>query len=234
MRLLITLKSTCDCSYEYINKHAIQGMLYSLLKNTELQHYHDSSRFKFFTFSDIFPVSDFQRNVTKNLLIASPNEQFIETLWGSLKTRNTVRIKGNDFVVSNLKRIHLRMKNRFISSSPIVLYKSNRTNKYYSFERDGNLDFFLERLKENAVKKYNAFYGENFTLNEHIFDRLMFKKEVAVKDHKEGKEFIIIGSVWNVLEKFNIKEENTKFYKFIMDCGLGEKNSLGFGFVNPI
>ncbi|MEM0492538.1 MAG: CRISPR-associated endoribonuclease Cas6 [Candidatus Thermoplasmatota archaeon] len=217
-----------------MNKHAIQGMIYSLLKNTELREYHDSFRFKFFTFSDIFPVGDFQKNVSKNLLVASPNEQFIETLWESLKTRDTIRLKGNDFTIADVKRIHLNMKNRFISGSPIVLYKDNRTNEYYSFERDGNLDFFLERLKENAVKKYNAFYGENFSLNEHIFDRLIFKKEVVVKDYKEGKDFIFIGSVWSVLEKFDINKENRKFYQFVMDCGLGEKNSLGFGFVNPI
>ena len=45
---------------------------------------------------------------------------------------------------------------------------------------------------------------------------------------------VIIGSVWYLLEKFEISEEMRRFYWFLMECGLGEKNSMGFGFVNPV
>ena len=68
----------------------------------------------------------------------------------------------------------------------------------------------------------------------NIFDRLKFKKEVAVTLRMDNTEFIMIGTVWRSLEKFNINRENGDFYRFIMDCGLGEKNSMGFGFINPI
>ena len=44
--------------------------------------------------------------------------------------------------------------------------------------------------------------------------------------------FLIIGSLWKNLEKFNMDDK--KFYKFILDCGLGEKNSLGFGMLNTL
>jgi CRISPR-associated endoribonuclease Cas6 len=92
-----------------------------------------------------------------------------------------------------MKKVNVTLKNPFISGSPIVLYKDNRTNLYHSFRRDGDLDFFLRRLKENAVKKYEAFYGEEAEFAESLFDRLRFNKEVAVKNVKEGKEFILIG-----------------------------------------
>lgn len=51
---------------------------------------------------------------------------------------------------------------------------------------------------------------------------------------KKGREFLVVGTTWKLLEKIKIRKEERKFYKFIMDCGLGEKNSLGFGFINPI
>lgn len=51
---------------------------------------------------------------------------------------------------------------------------------------------------------------------------------------KNGVPFPVIGSNWELLEKERIKPEERKFYRFLMDVGLGEKNSLGFGFVNPI
>jgi CRISPR-associated endoribonuclease Cas6 len=36
------------------------------------------------------------------------------------------------------------------------------------------------------------------------------------------------------LEKEYVDKKERKFYKFLLDVGVGEKNSLGFGFVNPI
>lgn len=234
MRLLLTFSPTSEFSYDCIDKHSIQGLIYSLLGDTEYGAYHDLKRFKFFTFSDIFPIGDFKPGESKNLLISSPDERFIRCIENSLKDRNILKFRDCKFEIQEYKPITLKLKNKFISGSPIVLYKDNRKNLYFSFRRDKNLDFFLERLRDNAIKKYNAFYSTDFSLEGNIFDRLKFKKEVAVKLRRRDKEFIIIGNVWRLLEKFRISEENRKFYSFIMDCGLGEKNSLGFGFINPI
>ncbi|MEN4018457.1 MAG: CRISPR-associated endoribonuclease Cas6 [Methanobacterium sp.] len=52
---------------------------------------------------------------------------------------------------------------RFITSTPIVLFENNRDNKYYSLKNNGDFSFFLERVKENALKKYNAYYGEDYS-----------------------------------------------------------------------
>ena len=92
----------------------------------------------------------------------------------------------------------------------------------------------MNRLKDNALKKYNIYYNDDFDFEGEIFDNLEFKKEVAVRNFKGGKEFIVIGNVWSLLEKKEIKKEEKKFYSFIMECGLGEKNSMGFGFINPL
>lgn len=42
---------------------------------------------------------------------------------------------------------------------------------------------------------------------------------------KNDNHFIIIGSLWKNLE-FNLTDENKDFYKFLLENGLGEKNSL--------
>jgi len=232
MRILIKFTPNEEFLYDEINKHTIQGVIYSLLRNTKYELRHDIKKFKFFTFSDIFPVGDFKPNESKNLLISSPDPDFIGALRDNLGNNETLKFGIHTVEIDEYKIMNLRLRNRFVSGSPLVLYKDNRKNLYFSFRRDKNLEFFLRRLKENSIKKYNAFYSTNFVLEENIFDRIKLKKEVAVRIRKVNREFIIIGSVWELLEKFNIK--NRKFYKFIMDCGLGEKNSLGFGFLNPI
>ena len=70
-------------------------------------------------------------------------------------------------------------------------------------------------------------------MEEDIFDLLQFKKEVAITVKKDNKSFIIIGTIWSLLEK-RIPRGYGKFYRFIFECGLGEKNSLGFGFLNNL
>ena len=121
-----------------------------------------------------------------------------------------------------------------IAIQPNINNKDNKNNIYYSFERDKDLLFFLDRIKDNALKKYNAFYNENLTLEGSIFDKLVFNKEVVINTIKRGNEFIIIGSMWKNLEKEYVSQNYKKFYSFLMETGLGEKNSMGFGFINPI
>lgn len=232
MRILLSLYPSEDSPYDSINKHTVQGFIYSLLRGTSFAEYHDSTNFKFFCFSDIFPLGDFRAGEEKHLLISSPNKDFIEAIGSSLRREERFRLGIHEVKVKH-KIIKLKLGARFISASPIVLYQDSSQNLYYSFERNRDLNFFLQRLKENALKKYSAFYSEDYNLSENIFDRLIFRKETAVQIRKGDAEFIIIGSVWKLLEKFNVNE-NRKFYEFVMECGLGEKNSLGFGFVNPI
>ena len=234
MRLLLEFSPCCSGSFDKLNKHAIQGLIYYYLKGTEFEAIHDSKKFKFFTFSDIFPIGDFEPGKKKNLLISSPNKDLISVLYDNFENKRSIRIKNMEFTITNLKKFNLKIGNRFITGSPIVLYKDNRSNQYFSFQRDKDLNFFLTRLKENALKKYAAFTGEILEFDENLFDELVFGKEVCVNDFKDGKPFIIIGTIWKLLMKSYIPEKYKKFYEFLLDCGLGEKNSLGFGFLNLI
>jgi CRISPR-associated endoribonuclease Cas6 len=141
-------------------------------------------------------------------------------------------LKGHIMIIKNLKIFNRKNDNRFLSSTPIVLFKNNQSNIYFSFEKHQDFDFFFRRLKENAIKKYNAYYNDNFNMEDDLFDSFEFSREVSVRITKNNNKFIIIGSLWKHLEKKG--NENKKFYKFLLDTGLGEKNSLGFGMVNNI
>jgi len=93
----------------------------------------------------------------------------------------------------------------------------------------------LEELKKNSIIKYRSFTGSEFELEDNLFDELEFRKTVSIKVRiKERGDVIYIGSHWkklNVLRRLDNEEK--RFYKFLLDTGLGILNSLGFGFVNP-
>ncbi|MDR0912030.1 MAG: CRISPR-associated endoribonuclease Cas6 [Methanobrevibacter sp.] len=235
MRLILNFQALTEIDYYKINNYTIQGLIYNLLKNTRFTDYHDTKGFKFFNFSNIFPVKDYDNTHQKTLIISSPNSKFIKTLYHSLKAIDYFYLAQYKMIIKRIKVFDSNINNKFISSTPLVLYEDNESNTYYSFQRNPDFDFFFNRLKDNALKKYNAFYNDEYQMNDELFNGFELSKEVSVKLTKDKKDFIIIGSIWKLLEKKEVKsKEDKKFYKFILDCGLGEKNSLGFGMVNNI
>lgn len=218
--------------YSDIDKYDIQGFIYSLLKNNSLfNNLHDLNGFKFFNFSNIFPVCDFDKNTLKKLIISSPNADFIRSLYDELNKLSKFRLNKYEMEILKIKVLRDKKVSKFISSTPVVLFENNMENKYYSFKQNSDFDFFFSRLKDNAIKKYNAFYDDDFKLNQDLFTSFEFFREVSVRVKKNGNSFIIIGSLWKDLE-FELTNKNKDFYNFLFDNGLGEKNSLGFGFLN--
>ena len=235
MRLKLAFK---PAGGEFIrpNKHAVQGFIYNMLKGTEYGERHDEPRFKFFTFSDFF--NDGKGRPT--LLVSSPAREFIETLHLTIREKDHVYIGSHRLEPVEVRKFRVPLKRIFQTGSPIVLYRNAEKNEYFKLHVHRDLRFFMDRLKDNAEKKYSVFYGENFTLEGPLFDRVIpklrnnGKLDVYVKVVKNGIPFPVIGSNWELLEKDRIEPHERKFYRFIMEAGLGEKNSLGFGFLNPI
>jgi len=203
-----------------------------LLKDTEFRNYHDVIGFKFFNYSNIFPISDFKQDNLKTLIISSPSSAFIKILYYQLSNMDIFRLNKYYMEIIKVKLIKkTSFSNSVITGTPIVLFENNHENKYYSFEKNPDFNFFFNRLKNNSIKKYVAYTGDDIEENFNIFDVFEFNKEVSIRLSIRNNSFIIIGSLWKNLEK-EINKDNRKFYNFLFDCGLGEKNSLGFGFIN--
>ena len=233
MRVHIKFKPERFLPGHKVNKHTVQGVIYSLLDGTEFSDLHSRSGFKFFTYSDIFPPGDFYPGKEKNLVISSPNPKFINELYSKAKETEYMYLSDGPMRIVGVKKFSVRPTGKYITGSPVVVQEDNATSTYFSFRRGGNLRFFMDRLKENALKKYNAYYDDELTMDEDLFDFLQFKKEVSIVVKKDDKSFVIIGTMWEVLQK-RIPRGYGRFYRFITDCGIGEKNSLGFGFLNVI
>lgn len=231
MRLVIKFNPLCNEDYFEIGKYDIQGFIYSLLKNSEFDEYHDIKGFKYFNFSNIFPVTDYRLGDEKTLIISSPSSALIKLLHYKLSSMEVFRLKKYYMEIKSLKLLNVKSSTNILVGTPIALYETNINNRYYSFKSNPDFNFFFERLKDNAIKKYNSYYNESFYFDDDLFDSFEFNKEVSVQMNIHDNKFIIIGSLWKSFEK-DITKENRKFYNFLFDCGLGEKNSLGFGFVN--
>lgn len=250
MRLLIKLKASKDMLYEKNYFHKLQGGIYGLIEDTGYYFLHEKIGYKFFCFSNIFPIPKGEKIITnesKSLLISSPDPIFITMLQRRLEEKRKIHIGEMEFDVVEVKKIETKIgKNlKLISATPIIIRipeknyekyeipKEFRKKRYVYWRPQYKLEAFVKQLEENLKKKYLEFYEEPIEI-ERIFEGFKFIKGPIVNHVTiHGKDQIFVGSLWEF--RFNyLTNEQIKILKFGVDCGFGERNSLGFGFMNPL
>jgi CRISPR-associated endoribonuclease Cas6 len=108
---------------------------------------------------------------------------------------------------------------------------------YLYWKADHPLELFLSQLWVNLQKKYNEYtktniadrslYHSNKPLS--FFGELIFKKQISTKLFVKNTEQTVIGTTWEFLFEGHKYRE---MIQFALDVGLGERNSMGFGFMN--
>ncbi|MEM4361122.1 MAG: CRISPR-associated endoribonuclease Cas6 [Candidatus Anstonellaceae archaeon] len=243
MRLLLTLKSKKDAEYDLRYYNKVHGFIYNLLKNTPYHSLHNKPGYKFFCFSNIFPIGEIKVGDLRKFLISSPDIQFIHFLEEELNKKNEVFIGEWHFKIEEIKKIELKIPNKMklVTATPLIIripkrkyseYKINSTKPYLFWEPYFPFQSFIKQLEENLIKKYNQFYKtkiEEFP----IFEQFEFKKTTKNYIVFRGKEEKIFGSIWEfIFISLKNNEKKKKLLKFAIDCGFGERNTYGFGFIN--
>jgi len=241
LRILLSLKSLQNYQINFEYHYKVQGFIYSLLLNTKFHHLHDKQGFKFFCFSNIYK----SKNSNHNLIISSPDLDFITHVEYQLNKiiKNQIPVEaGGLFELIKVVKIpdrNLMFPLKIVTQSPIIVripvekYQGRITDtapyKEIFWRSDHPVDLFVDALEANMKKKFAEFTGVH--IDGRIFERYDFKKQVSTKVELANSKIPVIGSLWELEFSANI---HPTIQKFALDCGLGERNSLGFGFVNPI
>jgi len=107
------------------------------------------------------------------------------------------------------------------SRIPIVYWR-----KQHSFAA------FVKQLEDNLKKKYREYHEDEPTADP-IFEQFIFKKQVCNHVILDGREVKVFGSNWEFIFNY-LDNEKQKILQFGLDCGFGELNSMGFGFMNVV
>jgi len=243
LRIKIDLESLSTVGLVLPRHHnyLIQGFIYRNLSKAIATKVHDQGykygkrEFRLFTFSRLFGRFESRdRNLTFKekctLWIASPITEILESLACSLARKGKMKIGNNYCRVLSIEVPFTGDYNKELlirALSPITVYstlftqdKKKKTYYYSPFE-----DNFSRLLKENLLKKYVLINngepeGElDFSItpekvskrNEHI----IFYKETVIK-------------AWSGIYRL---KGSIELIKLAFDCGLGAKNSQGFGMI---
>jgi CRISPR-associated endoribonuclease Cas6 len=255
VRLLIRLRCTEDGPYEMQYHYHLQGFIYRLLEGSKYHYVHDKEGYKFFCFSNVFPAAALRTGDYRTLIVSSPDDEFISYLYGLLNKPWNVDVKVGSmkFKIDSIEKLSPRIPDGsvdLITGTPIIIripkekyqmydIHPDKEYDYVFWRKDHSLELFVSQLRSNLLKKYEDYqqarnYGKNNEPNGQdisLFQRFKFKKQISTKVLMKGYEQTVIGTVW----EFGFHpsgEMERKLVQFALDAGLGERNSLGFGFLN--
>jgi CRISPR-associated endoribonuclease Cas6 len=246
-RLLIRLHATDDSRYEMEYHKDVQGLIYNLLRGSAYDN-HNKQGYKFFTFSNIFPFSNMRKNDQRNLMISSPSDDFVSYVKEQLEYLKDIRIAQMKFKVDYCTKIDMKLPEydtfSLITATPIItrihryryeeLGAVDLVNGYKSiyWRSSHPVDLFINQLEDNLVKKYNEYHHRLEDEPEErspVFCSYKFLKQIATKVSSGIglQKATVIGTNWQFL-----LNGTSDLVRFALDTGLGELNSLGFGFMN--
>jgi len=253
LRVLVRLRAQDSFPYELGYHHDFQGFIYGLLRGTGYESLHDKERYKFFCFSNLVPPTrTISRGSQKTWMISSPDEAFIKTVKEKLTAHegNSIRLGRMAFRVeqAELRRVILPssafQEIMLSSGTPVVVRIPQYRWKEYGIEPKRGYRFaywrkehtptaFIKQLEENLLKKYGEYFSAEEQRGLALFEKLKFRRQVAVPLRIRGEESTVIGTLW-AFHFSPMDETRRRILQFALDAGFGEMNSLGFGFMNLI
>jgi len=239
MRLKINLSSS-NRNYliPYNYNHILSAIIYRKIADLDLAaKLHFSKDFKFFTFSQIY-FSDWKRTkkgiISKDgklyFYISSPNEQLIKSLVEGHLESTEVDFKGKKLLVEQielLKSPSFKENMKLKTMSPVsASIKREIDGKLKIWDLGPGDERFYESVQKNLVNKYTSFYGD---YDGDRWVRIKPNMKTAKRRRIEIKGDFHRG----YMMEFEM-EADPRLVEFAYECGLGERNSMGFGMVDTI
>jgi len=243
MRIIVRLQSLADSAYDMKYYHKLQGFVYSLLKDGPYHVLHDKKGYRFLCFSNMFPPENIKKDDVRNLIVSSPDSVLIKLLKEKLLEKENACIGEMSFKIEEVSILEPKtQKNcKLITGTPIIIRIPKRNYEKYGVKPPKDYDYvfwrknysfeaFIRQLESNLFKKYNEYHKTEIK-EFRIFEQFLFKKQDCNHIIINGKEEKVFGSIWEFIFSY-LDNEQIKILQFGLDCGFGEMNSMGFGFMN--
>jgi len=236
MRLKISLSSSgSNYLIPYNYNSILNAIIYRKISDLDLAaKLHFSQDFKFFTFSQIYVP---ERKLTKKgivskdgkleFYISSPNDDLIKSLVEGHLENTQVDFKGKKLLVEQielLKKPIFKNKMKMKTMSPVIArIKREIDGKLKIWDLGPADERFYESIQKNLINKYIKFYGD-YDGNKYV--------KIAPDMKSTKRRRIEVKGEFNRCYMMNFEiEADERLVEFAYDCGIGEKNSMGFGMV---
>lgn len=228
-------------------QHLLQSLVYSTLPQQEASYLHDQGyrynnrTYKLFCFSKIKAKKATFDNSTKKITfhdqilisISSILPELIEKTTNQLLMREHLLLHGNKLKIDSIQFSQNSVTTNSLqvkANSPITVYSTyekrggSKITHYFS----PHDQVFEHLIQENFARKYEAFMNESLESEKELLSirpvRVTNRDKVVTK----YKNIWITG--WTGIYELKAKPE---YLSFLLNTGLGSRNSSGFGFIIP-
>lgn len=197
----------------------------TLAKDSAYLELHNKNKYKNYVYNSLYPIpknkvyeGDGVYTIKLRTIDSKLASYFLKELENSYT--NTLKVLKIDIKV--IPQYHLE---KIYSLTPVIIKDSN----YGYWKNNLNMDEYVDRLKINLVKKYNAFTDEKISEDFQLFKSVEFLNSKPI-----GVEYKGITLLGDKLELYIADDEvSQKLAYMSLATGIGEMNSsVGAGFVN--
>lgn len=253
MRVLARLTARADTVYDNSYHHKLRGRLWGALEGTKYDHSHDQTQPKPFTYSNPFPPGPLEKGDKRTLLVASPYEDLLAHIARDLSRNPELNIGEMPFhvddVISVAPDVGEPETSGVIEAGTGVLVRIPpwRFDEYgieveydeAEFWRpEHTMEPFRDQIEANLDRKHDLFCPGYLPgpseVGGELFDGYELIKTFAIPvTPTTGERETWVLSKWRF--DYTVRDDNHRRHlNLLLDVGIGERNSLGFGFVNVV
>lgn len=252
MRILVRLKATADAVYMDDYHHKLRGRIWKALEGTRFDEEHGTNHPVGLSFSNPFPPGDLAAGDDRTLLIASPHEDLLAAVARDLNDDPTLEIGSMLFSVEDLVALDPDVgepgtRGTLESGTGVLVRIPPEHRDRYGIDSDGGqevtfwrpehtMEPFQDAIEANLQHKHDLFARDHLPGPQErkgpLFDGYDLIKTYALPVNvttEEERTFIL--SKWRF--DYTVQDDHhRRWLNLALDCGIGGRNGLGFGFVN--
>lgn len=240
-----------DAAYDHAYHHKLRGRVWQALRGTEYEHLHDEERPLGFCYSNPFPPGNISEGDERIVIFSATDRDLLGEIAADLDANPEFNIGEMPFEVTEMSLLSPDVGEPGTSgvlesgTGLLVRIPPWRADDY-GIEHDGeNATFWqpehsMEPLKvqveNNLDKKHGLFHPDDLPGPSDV-DGDLFEEYDLIKTYAlpvqvtEDTELTYVVSKWRL--GYTVRNDHHRRHlNLALDTGLGERNSLGFGFFN--
>jgi CRISPR-associated endoribonuclease Cas6 len=252
VRLLVRLLARADTVYDNAYHHKLRGRIWNALEETEFETGHDTNDPPGFTYSNPFPPGDMREGDERTLLISSPYEELLTPVARDLQEDRELNVGEMPYHVEHVSALAPDVGEPGTSgvietgTGLLVRIPPWRCDEYGIDHPGGETAVFwrpehtteplVNQLESNLDKKHRLYAPEHLPgpsdVDGGLFNSYELLKTFSIPvTVTQGETMTYVLSKWKF--GYTVRDDHHRRHlNLALDCGLGERNSLGLGFVN--
>jgi CRISPR-associated endoribonuclease Cas6 len=251
MRLLARLRARADTAYDDTYHHKLRGRMWNALEGTEFDDRHGSEAPSGLAFSNPFPPYDMSEGDSRTLLVATPDRDLLGEIAADFDANPELNVGEMPFEITDQSVLAPDVgepgtKGVIESGTGVLVRIPPWKFDDYGIDMDSDqsefwkekhtLDPFQTQIENNLDWKHGHFAPDDLPGPSDVADDLFdsyeliktFPLPVTVT---EGEQETWILSKWQF--GYRVRDpDHRRHLNLALDTGIGERNAMGFGFVN--